>query len=304
VEEDDLSANEGELPNGFKIPASALKRTFRAILRGFELEDDYENLSNTLFDEIPFKSASKILKIVRDLRENVESETNKSEEKLYVLADQIVEEHPIAVASLCLSLASEKSSNERRQIILASYASFIHAIAKKILTRQMSVLLHGFFHTEDCCSLWLYRPGFSKKTLPIQEQRKDKTLTNIDFSGLDIESNHAIEIYICSVSDDKDKQNLAEKLQRANKCIRMNETSFFGYKDAKIEKEFKRLIRIEEFSLILTEQKPSDKVQSVPIPPEMPGLKRMLQSMINIMEVQDNIDKAHQESDEDGKSLL
>ncbi|WP_158769996.1 hypothetical protein [Paraglaciecola sp. L1A13] len=307
MEEDFCSASESEPKNGFKLPASGLKRPFKAILKGLELEKDYERLSCILLDEIPANAASKILRIVKDLRgddESQDSEANKSEEQLEVLAEQIIEAHPIAVASLCLSLASDKSIHERRQIILASYASFIHVILKKILTRKMSIILHGFFHTEDCLSLWLYRPDPFKKTLSIKDQNNENILTAIGSSGLDIEMNHALEIYIGSVGDNKDKQDLAQKLQDANKSLRMNEYAFLGHDDAKIEKEFKRLIRIEEFSMTLTELKLNDKAQSVPIPPEMPGLKQMLQSMIYTMEAQDSIDKAHQESDKVGRDLL
>ncbi len=185
---------------------------------------------------------------------------------------QIARSEPQVIGALfSLPQTSPQTAYDERKATLEIYVKSLNIVGTEIAKKKTSIALHGFLHCEDCISYWDYG------TIGVGDNA-----TKVDGSA--INTRYRPEIYVIKM-DPSD-----ENLEQFNKAIRDKEVRRIPIKEVNAEElgEIVQVVRVDE---LMVDVQPvgsvgSDSIRREKIPPGLPGLKRMIQSLPKALEVQ------------------
>jgi hypothetical protein len=264
-----------------------LKQTI--IAAGFEKE--IVKTKEFLIQELPNRIGNKI----KILLGRVVDENNPIDhQELLLVAEEIAEEAvttaPQAVSLVLMSIGRTQTPAQAMKEKLAIYENFIHKIAGIVIKRQRSLMLKGFFHSEQGYSLWHYHN-------PRYEDNSVENLTDLSYVGLNISTDHPVEIIYLNKPDTTEEKvestliNWEPEITRLNGRIRNLEVGKpVISKNADIRKtdQARNVVRFDEF--YFESINVDRKTLKTPIPPELPGLTTLLASVPVAIRAQDEID--------------
>jgi hypothetical protein len=264
-----------------------LKQTI--IAAGFEKE--IVKTQEFLVQELPNRIGKKIgILLGRAIDENNPIAHEELALEAEAISEEAVNTAPQAVSLVLMSLGGTKTPSQAMKEKLIVYESFIHKIANIVIKRQRSLMLKGFFNSEQGYSLWQYHN-------PYYHDDDVQKLTDLNFDGLIINREHPVEIiYLNKPDSTEDKvetvtKNWETDIAKLNEKIRNLEVgkAVIG-KNADIRKtdNARTVVRFDEFYFESTNE--DHKILKSPIPHELPGLTTLLASVPVAIQAQNEID--------------
>ena len=254
---------------------------------------EMEKMRNILVQELP----ERIGKPIRDLlgrtldeRDPITPSTLK--EQAEVIAEQAVQSAPQAVSLLLMSIGRKDTPEQAIRDKLLIYQSFIRKIAQLVITRKRSIILKGFFNSNQGYSLWQYHNPFERDDdVNILTDLKEKTLI--------IRQDHPVEIIYLKDQDMEDNTQISEAQDQnwETSIVQYNQFVRYRFSDNAVVKEFsqarktgkaRKVLKFEEFSFVLSNG--TIKQWRIAIPYDLPGLDTLIASVPIAIKAQDMID--------------
>lgn len=273
-----------------------LKTPFRAILVDYGKEGDWDVFVEKISQEFPVAAIRTITNALgiakKDKNANVPS-ISSSEldfEKIDKLSDELIEKFPLQMGYTVLSNMKRVNPKNRRDAILGVYDSFIEYISKQVIEHGKSLLLRGFFHSENCFSYWerRHRGERTERTVDKITHSKEKYANQ-----LNINPKHLIQIYVfIPVNEsifDENSDRWKELLRKMNEEIRRNVS---GCLFSEYEIKSRGLLQVtgfKEFSFMVL--KDGESESEIQISADLPGLETLLTSVPEVISIQNHIDE-------------